>query len=951
MPIVRRLSDVDDVTFSTGLGGVDGLTHGTVAFLFRPLAAYDSTDRTLLAAYDLAGTQVGKIALNTANKIVWWSGGSGGTGPTLTAGDFYALVVRKQTGTTNVRFSLKNESTGIWGHSATSGTVADWASFSGGSLHTYDLTFSWGPGCDYAAMAVWANQLPWAADTFGDAEIEAANLGEHLDNWVDAAPSSGWGFDVPDANYSIEDFTLNRADETSVGAGTPVDAADLDFQYETTTILQTVRNFLRNVATEPGTGDPVWDLSETQGTAATLGTGNTSSGGFTEMLRWQRTVGDTVGAATISTQVSIDSISAQAACRWRVVRLDSSGVEQATSGYSGEHTTAGIKVSTLVLSTTWAAGDRLALAFELRKAGGGGNRSAAIDVNNADSFADFELAAVLPANVAAAIGLSLAVAPTSATVHDAAAGVGLAVQLAATVQAPAGTGLVSGAVSANPATLSCAVGERLICIAFSRSGGTVFGVTPDAGGGTWTSRVAEATLPGNDLARRSLGVAELVPTGAVTDGLFTAAWSADPTDAIWLRVQEGGAFGFAAAAVADSDTALVASLATGDTASVPAGDLLLVAAAAVRDGGAAGIGWATTAVNPGLVGGGNLLLDAYAGKGAGGNAGAGGYLILDGQPAGVRADTIALPGGDADKRITVALVVWSTGVTSVPEVAAAVGLTVAVGGATQAEHEAAAGVALAVALAPTAQADHDVAADVPLSVATAAATSATHAAAASVPLSVALTGVVAAPVVGQAEVATAIQLGLTVAAAAQAEHHVAAAVPLAVDLAASTSAPILGPANAAADIPLTLALAPAVQADHDVAAAVTASVAPAATVSAPGVGEANVATAIPLAVSVAGQVESAYRVGTVVPLAVALVGSTATTRDAQAAVNLALVLAPVGGTDRDVAAALALTLTLAATTATQILERHGYVGTVPPEVATVTQMQQRTATATEVMTA
>jgi hypothetical protein len=399
VPIVRRLSDVDDLVFSTGLGGVDGMTYGTVAILFRPLAAYDSTNRTLLAAYDLAVAQVGKIALNLTNKLVWHSGGSGGTGPTLTAGDWHTLVVRKQTGTANVRFSVKNESTGIWTHSSTAGTLPDWASFSGGSLHTHDLVSSWGPGCDYAAMAVWANELPWAADTFGDAEIESAGLEDHLDNWVDAAPSSGWGFGVPDNNYSIEDFTLNRADETSTGVGTPIDAADLDFQYETTSTQQTTRNFLRNVATEPGTGDPVWDLSETQGTAATLGTGNTSSGGYTEMLRWQRTVGDTVGAATISTQVSIDSISSQAACRWRVVRLDSSGVEQATSGYSGEHSTAGIKVSTLVLSTTWVAGDRLALAFELRKAGGGGNRSATIDVNDANSFADFELAVATPTDV------------------------------------------------------------------------------------------------------------------------------------------------------------------------------------------------------------------------------------------------------------------------------------------------------------------------------------------------------------------------------------------------------------------------------------------------------------------------------------------------------------------------------------------------------------------------
>jgi hypothetical protein len=399
VPIVRRLSDVDDLTFSTGLGGVDGMAYGTVAILFRPLVAYDSANRTLLAAYDLAVAQVGKIALNLTNKLVWHSGGSGGTGPTLTAGDWHTLVVRKQTGTANVRFSVKNESTGIWTHSSTAGTLPDWASFSGGSLHTHDLVSSWGPGCDYAAMAVWANELPWAADTFGDAEIESADLEDHLDNWVDAAPSSGWGFDVADANYSTEDFTFNRADETSTGVGTPVDAADLDFQYETTSTQQTTRNFLRNATTEPGTGDPVWDLSETQGTPGTLGSGNVSSGGFTEVLRWQRTVGDTVGAATISTQLSVASVSASAQYRWRLVRVNSSGVEQATSDYSGTHNTAGIKTSTFVFATTWQAGDRLALALEFGKTSGGGQRQLDVDVNSADSFADFELAVATPTDV------------------------------------------------------------------------------------------------------------------------------------------------------------------------------------------------------------------------------------------------------------------------------------------------------------------------------------------------------------------------------------------------------------------------------------------------------------------------------------------------------------------------------------------------------------------------
>jgi hypothetical protein len=398
VPTVRRLDADDDVVFAAGFGGVDDFAFGTVAFLFRPLAAYDSTNRTLLAAYDSTGAQVGKIALSTANKVQWHSGGSGGNGPTVTAGDWHALIVRKVTGTAQVRFSLLNVVSG-WTHAVTAGTFSDWTAPTGGTWSTSDITFGWGPGSDLAAMAVWANELPWAADTFGDAEIVAAGLEDHLNNWRDAAPTAGWAFDQADAAYSIEDFTLNRADELSYNVGTPTDATDLDFQYEDTGIAVTLRNFLRNAQTELGTGGAVYDLSETEGTPTTLSSGNVSAGGFTEVLRWQRTVGDAVGAATISTQLSVATISANAQYRWRVVRLDSSGVEQATSTYSGTQTTTGIKISTFVLSTTWAAGDRLALVLEFGKTSGGGNRAMSVDVNSADSFADFELAVAIPTDV------------------------------------------------------------------------------------------------------------------------------------------------------------------------------------------------------------------------------------------------------------------------------------------------------------------------------------------------------------------------------------------------------------------------------------------------------------------------------------------------------------------------------------------------------------------------
>jgi hypothetical protein len=867
VPTVRRLDADDTVVFAAGFGGADGFTHGTLAFLFRPLAAYDSTNRTLLAAYDSAGVQVGRIALSTLNVVQWVTAGSGGSGPTVTAGDWHALIIRKVTGTERVRFSLLNLTTG-WAHMNTVGTIADWVAPTGGTWRTFDTTFGWGPGIDIAAMAVWANELPWAADAGGDAEIEAAGLEEHLDNWRDAAPTAGWAFGQPLATYSIEDWTLDRADEISTAVGVPTDATDLDFQYESSGPLVSSRNFYRTTQDEPDSTGIVRDLSETQGTPSTL-TSAGVSGGFTEVFRWHRVVDATVGSTSFPSQLQVTAVSAATlSYRWRVQRWDSAGVLQAFSGYSSEQNTTGIKVATLPLDTIWSAGDRLAISVELRKAGGGGSRTITVAVNDPDAWVDFEVAVVPPAQVTTNIPLTVTVAPTVATDHAVTADIPLTATLAGTAQAPSDTGLISGTVSANPVTLSCGVGERLICIAFSRGGGTTFSVTPNAGGASWINRVAEATLPANDLARRSLGVAELVPTSTITDGLFTAAWSADPTDAIWLRVQEGGAFGFADAAVADSDTGSVTSLATGDTASIPAGDLLLLAAAAIRDGGAAGIGWAATDVNPGLVGGGNLLLDAYTGKGAGGNAGVGGYLILDGQGAGVRADTVSLPGGDAGKRITVALVIWSTGVTATPQVTAAIPLSIAVAGTTAAEHQVTAGVELGVALAGAATAQHQATAEVDLTVALAGTVAADHTVTAAVPLALAVAPVVDAPAVGApAQVTASIPLTVTLAGTTQADHQVTTAVPLTL----TTAGTVHAEHQATTTVPLTITLAPVVDA--------------------PVPGAPN-------------------QVTTNIPLGLTLAGTTTTGYQATAGIPLTLTLTPVGHNDRAVTAAVTLALAL-----------------------------------------
>jgi hypothetical protein len=75
----------------------------------------------------------------------------------------------------------------------------------------------------------------------------------------------------------------------------------------------------------------------------------------------------------------------------KVQRVDSSNVVQAESDILGPFNTAGIETGTLTLSTTWAVGDRLAVAVELRKVSGGGNRSFTLNVNDADSFVDADI--------------------------------------------------------------------------------------------------------------------------------------------------------------------------------------------------------------------------------------------------------------------------------------------------------------------------------------------------------------------------------------------------------------------------------------------------------------------------------------------------------------------------------------------------------------------------------
>jgi hypothetical protein len=220
-------------------------------------------------------------------------------------------------------------------------------------------------------------------------------------------------------------------------------------------------------------------------------------------------------------------------------------------------------------------------------------------------------------------------------------------------------GLISATVGSDTAELSAAVGQRIVCVAWNRSGATSFQVTPDTGG-TWVNRLVEATLPADDGSRRSLAVAELLVESTVAAVTFTAAWDTGGTGALWMVVEEGAGYDPADVVVADSGTATVNQLAAG-AVNAAAGDWLAIAAMASRDGDADPVSWSTTDIEPALVGGGTVLLDHFAGVGeGGGNAGAAGYLVQAGQGAGSLSDTLTLPVGES-RMLTAALLVFSTG--------------------------------------------------------------------------------------------------------------------------------------------------------------------------------------------------------------------------------------------------------------------------------------------------
>lgn len=148
--------------------------------------------------------------------------------------------------------------------------------------------------------------------------------------------------------------------------------------------------YLRNTQTGGGTGGAVYDLSTTQGSAATL-SASVSSNTFAEVLRFQITLGADLPATDIPFSISINAIAANSEVRWRIQELNGSNTVIASSSFATAVTTTGTKTGTISFSNSWATNDRLAISVEYRRTSGSGSRALTIDINSASSYVQPDL--------------------------------------------------------------------------------------------------------------------------------------------------------------------------------------------------------------------------------------------------------------------------------------------------------------------------------------------------------------------------------------------------------------------------------------------------------------------------------------------------------------------------------------------------------------------------------
>ncbi len=157
---------------------------------------------------------------------------------------------------------------------------------------------------------------------------------------------------------------------------------------------QTGRLFLGHTQENPGTGPFVRDLRQDIGTPGSVVSQSTVSTSFTQVLAFTidpnvltlPLVGNTFNVSVRVASVSNTGLRG----RYRVLRVNSSGVTQSSSGYSGQFTTAGVQTASLVLGDIgFTPGDRLVLAFEVQCNGVFPQNTFTVAAGDPDSWIDY----------------------------------------------------------------------------------------------------------------------------------------------------------------------------------------------------------------------------------------------------------------------------------------------------------------------------------------------------------------------------------------------------------------------------------------------------------------------------------------------------------------------------------------------------------------------------------
>jgi hypothetical protein len=247
---VREFDGIDDY-IETATGALATSTFGTFAALVK--RGGTGAWHTFLAFHDSGGTALNQFAYESSDLTALWSAGTTRTGPAaIGTADWGLVVVRKTSGTATARFSLYNFTTAAWVHGNASGTNVDWTSpGTGGTVRTRWQTGDLLRG-RLAVRGAW-NTVKWAADTTGDAAIEAAGLETSLQNWHDATPDAGWAFNQDSVTTAVEDWTGGGANQSSLtgttvvtGDDPPGFSFDLGTPLGTTTETDTARALTRS---------------------------------------------------------------------------------------------------------------------------------------------------------------------------------------------------------------------------------------------------------------------------------------------------------------------------------------------------------------------------------------------------------------------------------------------------------------------------------------------------------------------------------------------------------------------------------------------------------------------------------------------------------------------------------------------------------------------------------